>query len=127
MRNRWFVLSLAALCAGALGAAEASRAAEIDCAAPSALIEPAGYAEACPAPETEPRPAQARGGVFAVTSFAFAHDIGPLTDNFVRHRLNDFDGQIVLGPNVRLIFGYDFDRTRRSSTRSTASPTSSGR
>jgi hypothetical protein len=109
MRNRWFVLSLAALCAGVLGAAEGSRAAEIDCAAPSALIEPAGYAEACPTPETEPRPAQAGGGVFAVTSFAFAHDIGPLTNNFVRHRLNDFDGQIVLGPNLRLIFGYDFD------------------
>ncbi len=111
-RHLWLLLPLALLAALTLAFAAGARGAAIDCGADSGLAEPAGYADACPSAEAEPRPADAHPGgrhVFAATSFAFAHDIGPLTNNVVRHRLNDFPGQVVLGPNTRLIFGLDFD------------------
>ncbi len=103
------VLALAALTALAVVSVAHARADAADpaCDADSVEAEPAWHAERCGAAAG---PAAARAAAFfASTPYAFAHDIGPLTDNFVRHLISDFPGQLTLGPNAMSIYGYDFD------------------
>jgi hypothetical protein len=99
---------LAALVLPAAAPARFPAAAGPDCGAVSPLAEPDWYAAECRPPGAAP-PAPHGSGPLPPTPFAFAHDVGPLTDNVVRHRIVDFPGQTVLGANARLLFGYDFD------------------
>ncbi len=98
---------LLALWSAALSARE-----ELDCArlSRSARPEPPGYAEACAperfwtfALEISPRQSESPG------HDARAHDVRVgQAGNFVRHRLNDFPAQEVLGLQTDFIAGYDF-------------------
>jgi hypothetical protein len=101
--------ALIALLAVPSAAARQAEASGVDCAADSIFAEPAWHADAC----REAVRASAAGARVAAalppTPFAYAHDIGPLTDNFVRHRIVDFPGQTTLGPSTMMNFGYDFD------------------
>ncbi len=100
-------LSVLTLALGFAGAAQA----QLDCAAYQNYPgkEPAGYAEQCLGGIAATGGAQQSG--FAPTDTGYALDIGFVSDNFVTFTLNDFPGQIVVGPNAQTIFGIDFDST----------------
>jgi hypothetical protein len=72
--------------------------------------EPIGYAEICLG-ITPPRIPQRSGALFGPTDIAYAQDIGFVSDNFVRHQLDNFPWQTIVGQQAAAIFGYDFDVT----------------
>jgi len=74
----------------------------------SVLPEPAWHAEAC-AP-TAPRPIVETSD-WTAWGWAFALDIGFVSDNFTTHDVDNFQGASVIGANALPIFGMDFDET----------------
>jgi hypothetical protein len=79
---------------------------------PYAGAEPLGYAEFC-LPGLSLKPRAMSSSSLGPTDIAYAQDIGFISDNFVRHELNNFPGQVVVGQQAAPIFGYDFDVTGR--------------
>ena len=100
-------LALGALLAAPGAGARPAEAGGVDCDADSVLAEPAWHAEACRVAGQVPA---VRGpAALPPTPFAFAHDVGATSDNFVRHEIVDFPDQTILGQNAKQLFGYDFD------------------
>ena len=100
--------ALGALLAAPGAGARPAEAGGVDCAADSALAEPAWHAQACRAPEQARTPARGPAGLLP-SAFAFAHDVGATSNNVVRHKIADLPHQTILGQNTMQLFGYDFD------------------